>query len=125
MCARRVDLPALGRPTMPTSAMSLSSRRSQRSSPGSPFSAMRGAWFVGVAVGATTRHVLLTPEVERSCPAVAGADVDLYLVTQHTAVYPIKRHAAWRLLSRAPDRAGACVWPADRPRRTPARRAER
>src|SRR2546423_15361628 len=95
------------------------------SHPGSGPPEARAARPAVAAVGATTRHVLLTPEVERSCPAVAGADVDLYLVTQHTAVYPIKRHAAWRLLSRAPDRAGACVWPADRPRRTPARRAER
>src|SRR3712207_9223319 len=44
MTERRVDLPALGRPTRPTSATILSSRRSLRSSPFSPSSALRGAW---------------------------------------------------------------------------------
>ena len=43
------DLPALGRPTRPTSASSLSRRSIQPSSPGRPRSAKRGAWRVGVA----------------------------------------------------------------------------
>ena len=43
------DLPALGSPTRPTSASSLSRSSIQRSSPGSPFSANRGACRVGVA----------------------------------------------------------------------------
>ena len=44
-----VLLPALGMPTRPTSAMSLSSRRRFRSWPGLPGSNSRGAWFVEVA----------------------------------------------------------------------------
>mmetsp|Transcript_34882 Transcript_34882/g.115606 ORF Transcript_34882/g.115606 Transcript_34882/m.115606 type:complete len:327 (+) Transcript_34882:518-1498(+) len=40
--ARREDLPALGTPTKPTSASSLSSSLSQRCPPGSPCSASRG-----------------------------------------------------------------------------------
>ena len=43
----RVDLPAFGTPTMPTSAISFNSSRIQRSSPGSPFWAIRGACTVG------------------------------------------------------------------------------
>ena len=45
----RVDLPALGRPTRPTSASSLSSSRRRFSSPSVPGSARRGARLVGVA----------------------------------------------------------------------------
>jgi len=51
-----VDLPALGMPTRPTSAMTRSSRMTQRSSPGSPFSAKRGAWRTGVLNWALPRR---------------------------------------------------------------------
>ena len=44
--ARKVDLPALGRPTRPMSAKSLSSSSASKASPGSPTSAMRGVWRV-------------------------------------------------------------------------------
>src|SRR3990170_4129984 len=50
-----VDLPALGNPTTPTSARSLSSRWSQRSSPGRPRSARRGARFVALTKRALPR----------------------------------------------------------------------
>ena len=43
--ARRVDLPAFGTPTMPTSAIKRNSKRNSRSVTGSPFSAIRGAWL--------------------------------------------------------------------------------
>ena len=45
---RSVDLPALGLPTSPTSAISLSSSRSVRSSTGSPGVASLGVWSVDV-----------------------------------------------------------------------------
>src|SRR5262245_13946840 len=45
MDRRRDDLPALGGPTRPTSAISLSSRRSHRSWPRWPGSATCGAWL--------------------------------------------------------------------------------
>jgi len=44
-----VDFPALGSPTIPTSAIILSSRVKRLSSPGSPGSAMRGVLRVEVA----------------------------------------------------------------------------
>ena len=47
--ASRVDLPALGRPTRPMSAISRSSSRSHRSSAGSPFCAWCGVRWVAVA----------------------------------------------------------------------------
>src|SRR5512139_1680952 len=43
----RVDFPALGSPTSPIRAMSLSSSRRQRSLPVPPGSARSGAWFTG------------------------------------------------------------------------------
>ena len=45
----RVDLPAFGRPAMPTSASSLRSRRSRTSSPRWPRWAIRGAWWTELA----------------------------------------------------------------------------
>ena len=44
-----MDFPTLGKPTNPTSAMTLSSTRIFLSSPGSPFSAILGAGFLEVA----------------------------------------------------------------------------
>ena len=49
MIDSNVDFPTDGNPTKPTSAISLSSRVRLRSSPGSPFSAISGAGFDGVA----------------------------------------------------------------------------
>jgi len=46
---RSVDLPALGSPMRPASAITFNSRTSQRSSPGSPGSASRGVRLVAVA----------------------------------------------------------------------------
>ena len=46
VAARNVDLPALGRPTRPMSAISFSRSQTQRSSPGQPLSARRGARLV-------------------------------------------------------------------------------
>ena len=45
--ARNVDLPALGKPIIPTSAISFNSSLIQRSWPLLPSSAKRGAWLVG------------------------------------------------------------------------------
>src|SRR5204862_171455 len=50
-----VDLPALGKPTRPTSARSFSSRRRSFSSPGSPGWTLRGARLVDVAKCALPR----------------------------------------------------------------------
>jgi len=46
--ARKVDLPALGTPMMPTSATSFSSISTHISTPSSPFSAICGALFFAV-----------------------------------------------------------------------------
>ena len=43
---KRVDFPALGKPTSPTSANTLSSNRISFSSPGIPGCAYRGVWLV-------------------------------------------------------------------------------
>ena len=48
MAASRVDLPALGNPTSPTSARSFNSRINHPSCPSSPGWAYRGVWFVAV-----------------------------------------------------------------------------
>src|SRR5438270_4389514 len=53
--ARRVDLPAFGSPTSPTSAISLSSSSIRRCWPGSPISPIRGAWRTEVAKRAFPR----------------------------------------------------------------------
>ena len=45
-CAKKVLLPALGRPTKPQSAINCNSRSSSRSSPGSPGVHSVGAWLV-------------------------------------------------------------------------------
>ena len=50
-----VDLPALGRPTSPTSASSFSSRRSQCASDWPPTVRSRGVWLVAVAKVALPR----------------------------------------------------------------------
>ncbi len=65
----RVDLPALGNPTKPTSASNLSSRRIHFSSPGSPFSAIDGALCMAVAKRALPLPPLPPRAMTASCPA--------------------------------------------------------
>src|SRR6185295_12637269 len=64
----RVDLPAFGKPTTPTSASSFSSRWIQRSSPARPRSARRGARLVDVAKRALPRPPLAPRATTRRWP---------------------------------------------------------
>jgi len=68
--AKRVDLPALGIPTRPTSAISLSSMCNQRSSPGSPFSAKTGAFMRAVLKCSFPRPPLPPLATSNVCPSV-------------------------------------------------------
>src|SRR6185295_1365841 len=62
-----VDLPALGKPTRPTSASSFISSRRSFSSPGSPGCTLRGARLVDVA-----KRALPMPPRPQRVPGVGG-----------------------------------------------------
>ena len=70
MAASRVDLPALGSPTSPTSAISFSSSRNSFTSPGSPFSANLGARCVEVV-----KRLLPLPQVLLGQGHAQGAEL--------------------------------------------------
>src|SRR2546421_218591 len=107
MAAIKVDLPALGYPTRPTSAKSFSSSWSQCSSPGVPGSQRVGTRLVGVAkralprppqppiatiaaVGATAGDVLLPAEAPHAVPAIPRLHVNLDLINKiHSLSSPI------------------------------------
>src|ERR1035437_145929 len=75
---RKVDLPALGRPTRPASAINFSRSQIQRSSPSWPGLALRGARLVDDLKGALPNPPLppsastnFSPSVVKSCSSVS------------------------------------------------------
>src|SRR2546421_34884 len=84
----KLDLPALGRPSSPTSASTRNSSASLRLSPGSPRVNCRGARPVAAAapavaaVGAAIADVFLATKRGRAVAAFAGVHLDLRLVDE-------------------------------------------
>src|ERR1019366_1556624 len=72
-----VDLPALGNPTRPTSANSLSSRRRRSSWPGLPGSCSVGAWCVAGAKRALRLVLGIKTELDERVSMLGGNDEDV------------------------------------------------